>query len=71
MGIFDIFKLREILPLDSYEIMMVGLDSKQVKNLPEGIIGIERTQNVQELVQLYNEADVLINQFTKKLLAHR
>lgn len=60
-GIFDIFKLREMLPASQYEIMMVGLNSKQVESLPEGIIGIERTQNVQELVKLYNEADVLIN----------
>lgn len=60
-GIYDIFKLREILPMEEYEIMMVGLDQKQMKSLPAGIIGIERTQNVQELVQLYNEADVLIN----------
>ena len=60
-GIFDIFKLREMLPLDQYEIMMVGLNSKQKESLPEGIVGIERTQNVQELVKLYNEADVLIN----------
>ena len=32
-----------------------------MEQLPSGIIGIERTQNVQELVLLYSDADVLIN----------
>ena len=40
---------------------MVGLSSDQIKTLPNGIHGITRTQNVQQLVELYNEADVLIN----------
>lgn len=57
----DIYKLHTMLPEDEYEIMMVGLSAEQAKNLPEGIRGIQRTQNVQELAQLYSEADVLIN----------
>lgn len=60
-GINDIHKLREMLPLDDFEMIVVGLSEEQVKNLPVGIIGIQRTQNVQELVQLYSDADVLIN----------
>lgn len=59
-GINDIFKLRELLT-DDYEIMMIGLTEKQIKNLPIGIQGIQRTQNIQELVRYYNESDVLIN----------
>lgn len=57
----DIFKLREMLPMEDYDIMMVGLSEEQVKSLPAGIKGIQRTQNVQELVELYSEVDVLIN----------
>lgn len=60
-GELDIYKLRTMLPEDEYEIMMVGLSAEQAKNLPKGIRGIQRTQNVQELAQLYSEADVLIN----------
>ena len=60
-GELDIYKLRTILPEDEYEITMVGLSAEQAKNLPKGIRGIQRTQNVQELAQLYSEADVLIN----------
>lgn len=40
---------------------MVGLSAEQAKNLPKCIRGIQRTHNVQELAQLYSEADVLIN----------
>lgn len=60
-GELDIYKLRTMLPEDEYEITMVGLSAEQAKNLPKGIRGIQRTQNVQELAQLYSEADVLIN----------
>lgn len=59
-GIYDIFKLRALLR-DEYEITMVGLSKEQLNKLPLGIRGIQRTQNVQELVKLYNESDVLIN----------
>lgn len=60
-GELDIYKLRDLLPKDEFEITIVGLSSNQVKNLPAGIRGIQRTQNVQELVRLYSESDVLIN----------
>ena len=60
-GELDIYKLRTMLPEDEYEITMVGLSTEQAKNLPKGIRGIQRTQNVQELAQLYSEAAVLIN----------
>lgn len=59
-GIDDILTLRNLLPED-YTMTIVGLNEKQLKKLPLGIKGIQRTQNVQELVKLYSEADVLIN----------
>lgn len=57
----DIYKLRTMLPDDKYEITMVGLSAEQVKKLPAGVRGIQRTQNVLELAQLYSDADVMIN----------
>lgn len=57
----DVYKLREMLPVDEYEITMVGLSASQISNLPRGIEGIQRTQNVNELVRLYSNADVLVN----------
>lgn len=60
-GELDIYRLRTMLNEDDYKIVMVGLSVEQVKNLPKGIVGRQRTQNVQQLVELYNEADVFIN----------
>lgn len=59
-GIYDIFRLREMLT-DEYEITIVGLSKKQLKKLPSDIRGIQRTEDIQALVKLYNESDVLIN----------
>lgn len=60
-GIDDFFKLRELLSNEEYEIIMVGLNKDQLKTLPNGIIGIERTHNVDELVELYSSSNVLVN----------
>lgn len=60
-GIEDFFVLRTLLPISEYEIIMVGLKKKQIKNLPRGIVGIERTHNVEELVDLYSSSHVLVN----------
>lgn len=60
-GLYDIYKLRELLPGEDYAITLVGLSERQIKSLPSGIAGITRTSNQQELVELYSNADVLIN----------
>lgn len=60
-GELDIYKLRSILSDEEFEIIMVGLSEDQMKKLPAGIRGIQRTQNVNELAKLYSESDVLIN----------
>lgn len=59
-GLSDIFKLRSLLSPE-FLIIVVGLNEKQLKDLPTGITGIKRTQNMQELVDLYSRANVLIN----------
>ncbi len=59
-GYYDILKLSSVLSSE-YEITIVGLTKEQANDLPEGITGIKRTQNVNELVRLYSESDVLIN----------
>ena len=60
-GELDIYKLRSILSDEEFEIIMVGLSANQMKKLPAGIRGIQRTQNVNELAKLYSDSDVLIN----------
>ena len=42
-------------------IVMVGLSKNQLKQLPKNVIGIKRTNNVQELAEIYTTADVFFN----------
>lgn len=59
-GLGDFIKLREILPVD-INIVVVGLSQKQVNSLPQGIRGITRTSNAEELADLYRRASVFVN----------
>lgn len=59
-GLNDFCKLAE--RLDSrFAIVLVGLDKSQIEKLPEGIIGIERTDSVKELAEIYSAADLFLN----------
>lgn len=46
---------------EQYQIILVGLNDKQKKLLPSNIIGITRTNHVNELAQLYTLASVYVN----------
>lgn len=63
-GFGDIIRLSGILP-DDMQIVMVGLNEKQLRDLPHNIIGIGHTDNVAQLVELYSAADVLFNASTE------
>ncbi len=55
-----ILQLAEMLKPDEV-LMMVGLTPQQKRKLPKSIIGITKTNNIQELADLYSAADVFIN----------
>ena len=59
-GLYDFYKINE-MKADNEAIVLVGLTSKQIADLPKGIIGIERTNSVRELAEIYSSADVFIN----------
>jgi len=42
-------------------IILVGLTQEQIAQMPPNIVGITRTENQQELAQLYSGADVFVN----------
>jgi glycosyltransferase involved in cell wall biosynthesis len=46
---------------DEYKIILVGLSEKQISKINPKITGITRTNNVNELAQLYSLADVYVN----------
>ena len=59
-GLYDFYKIRELLD-DNYAIILVGLNDNQLSELPNGIIGIKRTNSREELAAIYTAADVFIN----------
>jgi glycosyltransferase involved in cell wall biosynthesis len=42
-------------------IVLIGLTKEQIKDLPKNIIGIERTENQNELAAYYSMANVFVN----------
>ena len=60
-GLCDFYGLRDILDKEAIDIVLIGLSDKQIKELPNGITGIPRTESVDELVLWYNKADVILS----------
>ena len=48
--------------------MLVGTDDNVDKQLPDNIISIHRTQNQQELAEIYSAADLFVNPTREEVL---
>ena len=59
-GIDDYIKLARVIE-GSICIVLVGVDKEQQAKLPNSIICVNKTFNVQELVDIYSSADVVLN----------
>lgn len=59
-GLYDYIRLREFLSDDTI-ILLVGLSKLQIKQLPIGIIGLERVNSLEELAFIYSSADIIMN----------
>ncbi|MCC8114762.1 MAG: glycosyltransferase [Bacteroidales bacterium] len=59
-GYPSLLKLAEKLPAD-FQLIIVGVNEKQLKSLPPKAIGIRRTENLAQLCELYAKSDVLLN----------
>jgi len=59
-GLSGFIHLNKFLKNDEI-IILVGLTKSQIRKLPSNIIGIERTENREELVNLYSAADIFLN----------
>lgn len=59
-GIDDFFKLAKSLD-DNFRIVMVGLNSLQIRSLLPNMIGIQKTNSARELAEIYSAADVFFN----------
>lgn len=60
-GLGDFVRLADELDGDKYAIVLVGLSEKQIQQMPEGIIGLARTDSREELAGIYTAADVFFN----------
>lgn len=59
-GLDDFIRLSTMLD-NNYIIVLVGIDNSQIKDLPNNILTIERTNNPKELAEIYTVADVFVN----------
>ena len=59
-GLADFIALSELLG-NREQIVLIGLTEQQCSDLPEKIIGIQRTNSVQELAEWYSVSDVFFN----------
>lgn len=59
-GLEDFIELSKKLD-NNYKIVLVGLNTKQIKNLPANILGLEKTLNLKRLAEIYSAADIYIN----------
>lgn len=59
-GLIDFIRLQQLLSKD-YSIILIGLSARQIKQLPKGIIGIQRTNSIKELAEYYSISDVFLN----------
>ena len=59
-GLNDFIQLSKMLD-DEYKIVLVGLSEKQIKEVPDNIIKISRTNSAVELAEIYTAADAFVN----------
>lgn len=62
-GLDDLIELSKKIDKDEYVMVIVGLSARQKESLllPPTIIAIERTSNIDDLVELYSLSDVFLN----------
>lgn len=59
-GLGDFIRIAAAVDIN-YVIILVGLTKRQCKQMPDNIIGIQRTEDAHELAKLYSAADVFVN----------
>lgn len=60
-GLPDFLRLARELDSERFAVVLVGLGKRQVRALPEGVVGLERTESAGELAGVYSAADVFFN----------
>ncbi len=58
-GMKDFYALASMLP-SRFQVVLIGLSEKQIRDLPAGILGLPRTDSVEALAEAYTAADVYV-----------
>lgn len=59
-GLKDYLELASMLS-DDYRMVLVGLNKRQLKQVPDNILGLPKTENAKQLAEIYTAADVHVN----------
>lgn len=59
-GYQDFIQLHQMLD-PSFQIVMIGLNKREIHQLPEDVLGLQRTESIKVLAQWYTTADVFLN----------
>ena len=59
-GLYTFYELANCLP-EQYQVVLIGLNERQIKDKPEKILGIEKISNPKELAKWYTAAEVYVN----------
>lgn len=54
-------ELNNTLDKEKYRLVLAGLSDEELANLPDGIQGIKRTKDREQLSRIYSMADVFVN----------
>lgn len=59
-GLLEYIKLSKALD-DRYKVVLVGLNRKQIKNMPSNLLALPRTDSINDLIKIYSAADMYVN----------
>lgn len=59
-GLGDYYRLAELLS-EQFKVVLVGLKTNQIKEVPQTVLALPRTESIDELVGIYSSADVFVN----------
>ena len=67
-GYEDMQEIAERLPSDRFQVVLVGITKKQKEQGSKKILGILKTDSVEELVKWYSVADIFVNTTYQEVL---
>lgn len=60
-GLADFVRLGRELSDERFAVVVVGLNKRQIKSMPENLLALPRTNRLMELAAIYTAADVFFN----------